>query len=67
MILTRPGEGLKGEGYLLLSLLLPMVMFPGKQKKIKTMHGFWHQPGFQAPAPPSAHGAGHLSKQFAPL
>lgn len=32
------------------------------------MHGFWHQTGLQAPAPPAASETGHLSKLwFAPL
>ena len=44
-----------------------MMLFPGKQKKRKNTHGFWYQPGRQAPAPPSASGTGHVAKRAAPL
>ena len=49
-------------------LLMIIIIFPGRQKKVENMHGFWHHTGLQAPAPPSASGTVHLSKHsFAPL
>ena len=52
---------------LLSLLLLLMITSPGKQRKIKNSAWVLASAGLQAPAPPSASGAGHVSRQFAPL